>query len=113
MSGQDFEAHLVMILREKGWTNIRRTPATGDQGADILAEEDGRRIVIQAKRYHSAVSNKAIQEVVAALHFYSGDEGWVITNSTFTKSARELAQKTGTKLMDGFELRRFSQSRQG
>jgi hypothetical protein len=104
MTGVDFEVYLTKLLERLGFTNIRGTAATGDQGADILARKDGRNIVIQAKRYMSPVGNGAVQEALSALHFYSGDEGWVVTNSTFTQSAKELAQRTGIRLIDGHEL---------
>lgn len=109
MSGVDFEGHLMRLLEANGFTNIRGTPATGDQGADLLADRDGRKLIIQAKRYAGNVGNKAVQEVASAVAFYGGDEGWVITNSLFTKSAKELAQKTGIKLVDGHDLKRFSE----
>jgi len=48
-------------------------------------------------------------DVASAVQFYSADEGWVITNSTFTKSAKELAQKTGINLIDGYDLSRFAE----
>jgi HJR/Mrr/RecB family endonuclease len=32
----------------------------------------------------------------------------VITNSSFTKSAKELAQRAGIRLIDGRDLSRFS-----
>jgi len=47
-------------------------------------------------------------DVASAVQFYSADEGWVITNSTFTKSAKELAQK-GINLIDGYDLSRFAE----
>ena len=53
--------------------NIRGTPATGDQGADLIVKKDHKIIIIQAKRHKRAVCNKAVQEVIGALHFYSGD----------------------------------------
>lgn len=109
MSGVDFEGHLMRLLEANGFTNIRGTPATGDQGADLLADRDGKKLIIQAKRYAGNVGNKAVQEVASAVAFYGGDEGWVITNSLFTKSAKELAQKTGIKLVDGHDLKRFSE----
>ncbi len=109
MKGVDFESHLVGILKENGFTEVRGTPATGDQGADLIAKKNGKTIIIQAKRYEGTVGNKAVQEVVSAVSFYNGDEGWVITNSTFTKSAKELAQKTKIKLVDGRDLARFSE----
>ena len=108
MTGEDFEIYLMKLLDRLGYTDICGTATTGDQGADILAKKDGRTIVIQAKNYNGPVGNSAVQEVTAAVHFYSGDEGWVITNSTFTPSAIALAQKAGVRLIDGHELRRLA-----
>ena len=52
-----------------------------------------------------AVGNKAVQEVTSAVAYYRGDEGWVITNSSFTPSAKALAQKSHIKLIDGKMLK--------
>jgi HJR/Mrr/RecB family endonuclease len=103
LSGIEFETHLSKVFRNSGY-DVSGTPVTGDQGADLLAKKDGKTLVIQAKRYQGSVGNKAVQEVVSAISFYNGDEGWVITNSTFTPSAKALAQKNSVKLIDGFEL---------
>ena len=98
--GRDFETLISKNLQENGF-DVRGTPATGDQGADLIAKKDGRTIIIQAKRYQGAVGNKAVQEVIGAVHFYGGDEGWVITTSTFTPSAKALAQRSNIRLIDG------------
>lgn len=111
MSGVEFEAHVSRILGQRGFTDIRSTPATNDQGADLLAKKDGRTIVIQTKRYSCPVGNNAVQEVISALKFYSGDEGWVVTNSTFTQSAKHLAQRAGIRLIDGHEFAGLSAGR--
>lgn len=108
MSGIEFENHLAELLKSNGFENVSGTPKTGDQGADLIAKRNGRTIIIQAKRYEGTVGNKAVQEVVSAVNFYNGDEGWVITNSTFTKSARELARKSDVRLVDGSDLQLFS-----
>jgi HJR/Mrr/RecB family endonuclease len=109
MSGADFELYLVKLLKQYGFLEIEGTPATGDQGADLIAKKNGRTIIIQAKRYDGAVGNKAVQEVASAVSYYGGDEGWVMTNSTYTKSARDLAQKAGIRLFGGRDLERFSE----
>jgi restriction system protein len=62
-------------------------------------------ILIQAKRYQGAVGNRAVQEVISAVAYYGGDEGWVITNSSFTPSAKALAQKSNVRLIDGRKLK--------
>ncbi len=69
------------------------------QGADLIAKKDGKTIIIQAKRYQGAVGNKAVQEVISALAYFGGDEGWVVTNSSFTRSARSLAKKANIRLV--------------
>ena len=104
LSGTEFESYVAGILKESGYQDVRGTPTTGDQGADLIAKKDGKSIVIQAKRYQGAVGNKAVQEVMGAVSFYGADEGWVVTNATFTPSAKALAQKSDIKLLDGNAL---------
>jgi Restriction endonuclease len=105
MSGVEFEAWVGKRLTEKGY-DVRGTPATGDQGADLIAKKNGKTVIVQAKRYKGAVSNKAVQEVIGAVAYYRGDEGWVVTTATsFTASAKALAQRSGVKLIDGKMLR--------
>jgi hypothetical protein len=109
LSGVDFEVYLARLLKKLGFEDVTGTPATGDQGADLLARKDGRKIAIQAKRYKGSVGNEAVQEVVGALKFYKADEGWVITSGRFTQPARALAQANGIRLVDGLDLRKLQQ----
>lgn len=110
LSGVEFETYLANFLKKKlGFEDVAGTPPTGDQGADLLATKDGRRIAIQAKRYRGVVGNGAVQEIVGALKFYGAHEGWVITSGTFTQSARALAQANGIRLVDGLSLRKLQQ----
>jgi Restriction endonuclease len=104
LSGIEFETYIAKRLRSSGY-DVRGTPTTGDQGGDLIAKKDGRTVVVQAKGYQGLVGNKAVQEVNSAVSFYGGDEGWVVTNSTFTPSAIALAQKTNTRLIDGAALK--------
>jgi HJR/Mrr/RecB family endonuclease len=108
MTGLDFETYVARVLQHNGFESIRGTPVTGDQGADLIATKDGKKIIVQAKRYEGTVGNKAVQEVLSAVAFYGGDQGWVITNSTFTTSAKQLAQRTGIILVDGHDLDRMA-----
>ena len=60
--------------------------------------------VVLAKRYTEAVSNAAVQEVVASKAHYGCQHAIVVTNSTFTASARELAASNGVALWDRQKL---------
>src|SRR5208283_170393 len=83
------------------------TPPTGDQGADLIVRYKGRRIAVQVKRWSGAVSNRAVQEVVASQKVYGCGEAWVVTNSRFTQSAREVAMAHDVVLVEGTELERL------
>jgi len=104
LSGVEFETWLAKFLTEKGF-DVRGTPATGDQGADLIAKKNGRTVVVQAKRYQGTVGNSTVQEVIGAIAYYGADEGWVVTNASFTPSAKALAQKTNVRLIDGHGLK--------
>jgi HJR/Mrr/RecB family endonuclease len=103
LSGIEFEQEIMSKLIWK-WYVVQWTPRTGDQWADIIAQKEWRKYIIQAKRYSWNVWNWAIQEVIAALTYYGWDEWWVVTNSLFTNSAIALAQKWNIKLIDKYSL---------
>lgn len=100
MDGHEFEYYCANILRKVGFTKVNVTKGSGDQGVDILAEKEGIKYAIQCKNYSSPLSNTPIQEVNAGKAFYSCHVGVVMTNSTFTTSAIDLANATGVLLWD-------------
>jgi restriction system protein len=106
MTGREFELYCRDILHEAGW-QAALTPGSGDQGADIIAEKDGRRVVIQCKFYNGSVGNKAVQEAYAAAAFQDAPYAAVVTNSVYTKSAHQLAHKNGVLLMHHTDLERL------
>ena len=103
MTGREFELYCRDVLQEVGW-RAALTPGSGDQGADIIAEKEDRRVVIQCKFYNGTVGNKAVQEAYAAAAFQDAPYAVVVTNSVFTKSAHQLAHKKGVLLMHHTDL---------
>jgi len=67
------------------------------------------KIVIQAKRYGVKiwVSLSAVQEVYGAKAYYKANQAWVVTNSYFTKQAKELAAACDVTLVDRADLQKF------
>lgn len=91
--GLDYEQHIAAIIkRHVPNAVVTVTKASGDQGADILFEAGQARIVIQTKLYTRPVGNDAVQQVYAAKRFYSATAAVVVTNSTYTLAAEELAE---------------------
>jgi restriction system protein len=103
MDGIQFEYYLKELYLSRGF-GVEVTSASGDYGADLVLKKDGKKIVAQAKRYSKDVGIKAVQEVIGAKSYYRADVAWVVTNSYFTKAARELAQTGNVRLVDRDEL---------
>jgi hypothetical protein len=103
MSGPEFERVLAAFFREVGYVT-KITGRAGDQGMDLMLRKDGRKVAVQAKRYAKPVGNRAVQEAIAARQFHGTDDAWVVTTSSFTKSAAELASPANVRLVDGVEL---------
>lgn len=99
----DYEAICAERLRHSGWT-ARLTGGSGDQGADVIAEKDGRRLVLQCKLYTKAVNNKAVQEASAARQHERAHMAAVVTPAGYTASARSLAGTTGVLLLHHDDL---------
>lgn len=99
MDGFQFEAFLVEIFQTIGY-DVRETQKTADQGADLFVSRFGKTMVIQAKNYSGSVGNAAVQQAISAKAFYGCDEAMVVTNSYFTRSAKELAATAAVRLVD-------------
>jgi restriction system protein len=80
------------------------TKGSGDYGVDIIAEKDERKIAIQCKLYSNPVGYKAVSEVYAGKGCIDASEALVVTNSTFTRQAKEGAERLKVKLIHHNEL---------
>lgn len=103
MAGRTFERYLAVVFRKHGY-RVELTRASKDQGADLIITKDGRRTAIQAKRWKQHVGNSAVQEIVAAKAIYKADHAMIVTNSFFTKAAKDLAHANDVILWDRNQL---------
>lgn len=108
MDGLAFENYCAQQLaKTRKYKSVRTTPPSGDFGADIVATAlDGMVWVFQCKRYKNKLDNTPIQEIVGAMAHYNAQRAAVITNSEFTKPARQLAKENNVELIEG---KKFSQ----
>jgi restriction system protein len=103
MTGAEFEVFCADHLRACGW-HVQVTPASMDQGVDVIAEKNGLRVAIQCKLYANPVGNKAVQEIAAGRVHQQAHFGAVVTNGTFTRSAKQLAATNGIRLLHCTDL---------
>ena len=103
LDGVSFEVRLAKLFHDLGY-HVTMTPGSHDFGADLVGERRGERIVVQAKRLGAQVGIAAVQEVAGARMHYRATRAIVVTNQTFTASARELAISNGVELWDRYRL---------
>lgn len=103
MTPAEFEAFCAEQLRRSGW-EAHVTRQSRDQGVDVIAEKNGLRIVLQCKLYSAPVGNKAVQEAVAARAFEQARYCAVVSNSSYTSAAEQLAATNKVFLLHYSEL---------
>jgi restriction system protein len=104
MTGVEYEEFCKDLFEIAGY-QVTRTPQSGDQGVDLIVRKQRREIAVQCKRYSRPVGNKAIQEISAGLQYYDLLDGCVLTNATYTPSAKRLAKKLKIKLLHHSQIK--------
>lgn len=112
-SGFPFEQFLAEVLRAHGWsarTGVALTGRCAPHEVDVLAEKDGRRIGIEAKFHNEAGGKTDIKDALYVHARYQDlgrapeaasrvDEGWLVTNTQFTRNAIRYAQCANLTLL--------------
>lgn len=101
MTGLEYENLVAKYLRHNGYNRVSVTKGSGDYGVDVVAHKGQHKYAIQCKYYSSPVGLSAVQEAVAGKAVYNCDRAMVVTNSTFTKAAWDLAQSNDVVLLEG------------
>lgn len=99
----EYEGYCRSLLEQAGW-KAWQTPASGDQGADVVAEKKNAILVMQCKLWNYPVGNKAVQEIVAAKALHSATVAIVVSNQIYTDSAKQLAAANNVLLLHHDEL---------
>lgn len=103
MTAYEYEVYCAKRLSKEGYKKLRVTQQGHDFGADVVGyDRKGNKVCFQCKRYKVPVGISAVQEVLGALPYYKADKAVVITTSTFTSSARELAKRGNVQLIEHY-----------
>jgi restriction system protein len=108
MDAKQFEHALAFLCQRDGCRDVRVVGKAGDRAADVIATiPDGRRIVIQAKRYgpNTKVGSEDVQKVNGTYRdFHGGHLAAIVTTSRFTKPALADARHVGIRPFDADAL---------
>lgn len=100
LDGKKYEKYCCEYLKKHGFHHIQLTKTSNDQGIDILAYKNHKKYGFQCKYYDTPVGNFAVQEAFTGAAYYNCDKACVITNTTFTRSALQLAEETDVLLYE-------------
>ncbi|MFI8405174.1 restriction endonuclease [Streptomyces sp. NPDC085463] len=99
-----FEEYVANLCRRDGCTEVRRVGAANDLGADVMGRlPDGRKIVVQCKRYakHRTVGSPDLQKFNGTARSEHGaDVPLFVASCKFTKQTRAFAARHGLVLVD-------------
>ncbi len=112
MTGEEFEEFLIGLFTETGYVTVQvSSTMSSDFGVDIILKDNRERpsimIAVQAKRHSGCVGIEAVQQVFAGKRHHGCKSAVVVSNSTFSDAAVELARSTGVTLVDGDELKKL------
>lgn len=104
MSDKQFEEFVAnMFLQLEYKSEVVGGP--GDNGIDIKLEKNGKKYLVQCKRYlTSKVPKSELMEFNGVLEKENADAGCLVTTSEFTEAATKWAKGTRIKLVDNKEL---------
>jgi Restriction endonuclease/ATP cone domain len=112
-SGFPFEQFLAEVMRAHGWSAHAEVQLVGrcaPHEVDVLAEKDGKRIGIEAKFHNDPAGKTDIKDALYVKARYDDlrnapqasqrvDEGWLVTNTNFTRNAIRYAQCSNLTLI--------------
>ncbi|MGW0223375.1 restriction endonuclease [Streptomyces tendae] len=109
LSPDEFEEAIADLCRRDGCTEVEVVGGAGDLGADVLAvAPDGRRVVIQCKRYadDNKVGSQDLQRFGGTCFTVHGaDVAVLVTSSDFTAPAADYAEWCGIVCVNEERLR--------
>lgn len=104
MDPSAFERLVQRLLRESGFTQVKVTGRSGDEGIDgkgimRLGGLLSFHVIFQCKRYRGSVSTSQVRDFRGAM-VGRADKGLLITTGNFTKDALREASRDGAPAID-------------
>ncbi|MGC0334324.1 restriction system protein [Streptomyces sp. SAI-170] len=112
LDAEEFEQAVAALCARDGCTGVEVVGGAGDLGADVLAvTPDGRRLVVQCKRYgdEHRVGSQDLQRFGGTCYtVHEADVAALVTTSDFTAPALEYAEQCGILCLDREALQAWS-----
>ena len=103
---REFEDTVAAMFENLGYS-VKQTPYSSDGGKDAIAMKDGKKVLIECKRYEKdLIGRPALQKFYAAIMEEKADKGIFVTTSGFARTALEYqyVRSNLIELVDGTNL---------
>lgn len=106
----EFEDFIIDLVTKLDYEIIEKVPLINNQSVDFLAIKDKVKFAFQCKFHNAPINYGTIKEIIYGVKFFDSHVGVVVTNNSFRKPARELADSNNIVLWDGDDLVRLINS---
>ncbi len=102
LTSQAFEDAMASLFGRLGY-KVEQTPYTNDHGRDAIMYIDGKKILLECKKYNEkGVSGREqLQKFHSAIIFDKADSGFFVTTGTVTEGASQFAKKVSIEIIHG------------
>jgi len=101
MNPISFEKYVAKLFQQRGY-RVKHRGRAGDMGVDLeLRNGNGRRAIVQCKRYRNTVGPEVIRELYGTLIHEKVAHGFLVTTGSISKAARKWAKGKPLTLIDG------------
>lgn len=101
LSPEEFELYVGSLFRRKRYTVVHRG-GSGDHGVDLeLRSPDGRRAIVQCKRYRNTVGEQTVRDLLGTLIHERAAHAFLATSAEISDAAYAWAAGKPITLLDG------------
>ena len=109
LSGIEFERELGTLYGNLGYS-VESTPRSGDQGIDLILRKNGKKTIVQCKRYKDPAGPAVARELLGSLVASSADNAILACTGGFTQGVKEFVRGKPIALLSTAELAKMGES---
>jgi restriction system protein len=108
LSPRAFEHYVAELFERRGYT-VEVRGRSGDLGVDLaLRRSDGRRAIVQCKRYRHTIGPEIVRELFGTMIHERAAHGFLVATAPISEAARAWAADKPITLIDGQTLAALS-----
>ena len=107
LGGIEFEQELGKLFRALGY-NVKLTPASGDQGVDLILRKNGKTTVVQCKAHKRPASPAMVRELYGSMYAFGADSAILACTGGFSGGVRDFARGRPIQLISAQEIARMA-----